>query len=180
VIKTEPVVIIGAGGLGLICIAVLKAMKGKGAIVVDIEETKRDAARRAGALATIDGRAPDAFQKLRAAAKGPVWAVVDFVGSTQTVKLGFESLAKGGRQVIVGLFGGDITLPIPYIPMRAATVQGSYTGSLGELAELVKLIRNLPLPLLPTRTTRLDSAQDILNELKANKVVGRVVLTPAP
>lgn len=178
-VKTEPVVIIGAGGLGLICIAVLKAMKGKGAIVVDIDETKRDAARRAGALATIDGRAPDALEKLKAAAKGPVWAVIDFVGSTGTVRLGFDSLAKGGRQVIVGLFGGDITLPIPYIPMRAATIQGSYTGSLGELAELVKLVRKLPLPLLPTRTTKLESAQGVLNDLKANKVVGRVVLTPA-
>ena len=53
-------VVIGAGGLGLICIAIIKAMKGKGAIAVDIDPVKREAAKRAGALAAVDPNAPDA------------------------------------------------------------------------------------------------------------------------
>ena len=53
-VKSEPVVVIGAGGLGLICIAIIKAMKGKGAIAVDIDPVKREAAKRQGALAAID------------------------------------------------------------------------------------------------------------------------------
>lgn len=36
-IHREPVVMIGAGGLGLMAIEVLKALGGKGAIVVDID-----------------------------------------------------------------------------------------------------------------------------------------------
>ena len=36
--------------------------------------------------------------------------------------------------IIVGLFGGDITLSLPPIPMRAMTIQGSYFGSLAEMA----------------------------------------------
>jgi propanol-preferring alcohol dehydrogenase len=68
------VVVIGAGGLGLMAIEVLKALGGKGAIVVDIDPVKREAALAAGALQAIDARAPDAVQQVqrpRAAAPAP-------------------------------------------------------------------------------------------------------------
>ena len=178
-VKTEPVVVIGAGGLGLICISIIKAMKGKGAIVVDIDPVKREAAKRQGALATIDPNAPDALAQVQNAAKGPVWAAIDFVGTTQTARLGVDSLVKGGKLIVVGLFGGDITLSLPFFPIRAMTVQGSYTGSLKELNELIKLVRKAQLPLVPTRTTVLDSAQRVISDIKAGKVIGRTVLTPA-
>ena len=57
VIKEEPVLVIGAGGLGLMCVTILKAMGGKGAVVVDIDEKRRAAALDAGALAAVDGGA---------------------------------------------------------------------------------------------------------------------------
>jgi alcohol dehydrogenase, propanol-preferring len=178
-VKTEPVVVIGAGGLGLMCVAIVKAMKGKGTIVVDIDPVKRAAAKRAGALTVIDPKAPDAVEKIKAAARGPVWAVIDFVGASDTAQLGVDLLVKGGKLIVVGLFGGEITLSLPLIPIRAMTVQGSYTGSLKELNELLKLIRNQPLPLVPTQTQRLGEAQNIIADLKAGKVVGRRILTPA-
>jgi D-arabinose 1-dehydrogenase-like Zn-dependent alcohol dehydrogenase len=178
-VKSEPVVVIGAGGLGLMCVAIVKAMKGKGTIVVDIDPVKRAAAKRAGALAVIDPKAPAAVEKIKAAAKGPVWAVIDFVGASDTAQLGVDLLVKGGKLIVVGLFGGEITLSLPLIPIRAMTVQGSYTGSLKELNELLKLIRNQPLPLVPTQTQRLGEAQNIIADLKAGKVVGRRILTPA-
>jgi D-arabinose 1-dehydrogenase-like Zn-dependent alcohol dehydrogenase len=178
-VKSEPVVVIGAGGLGLICIAIIKAMKGNGAIAVDIDPVKREAAKRAGAFATVDPNAPDALAQMQAAAKGPVWAAIDFVGNSQTAQLAVDSLVKGGKLIVVGLFGGDITLSLPLIPIRAMTIQGSYTGSLKELNELIKLVRNRPLPLVPTKTTALAAAQRVISDLKAGKVIGRTVLTPA-
>jgi D-arabinose 1-dehydrogenase-like Zn-dependent alcohol dehydrogenase len=178
-VKSEPVVVFGAGGLGLICIAIIKAMKGKGAIAVDIDPVKRAAAKRQGAIATIDPNAPDALAQIQKAAKGPVWAAVDFVGNAQTAQLGVDSLVKGGKLIVVGLFGGDITLSLPFLPIRAMTIQGSYTGSLKELNELIALVRKAPLPLVPTKTTALDGAQRVIADIKAGKVIGRTVLTPA-
>ncbi len=178
-VKTEPVVIFGAGGLGLICIAIVKAMKGKGVIAVDIDPVKRDVAKRQGALAAIDPNAPDAVAQIQKAAKGPVWAAIDFVGNSQTAQLGVDSLVKGGKLIVVGLFGGDITVSLPFVPIRAMTIQGSYTGSLQELTELVKLVSKQPLPLVPTRTVELEGAQNVIADIKAGKVVGRTVLTPA-
>jgi len=178
-VKREPVVVIGAGGLGLICIAIIKAMKGKGAIAVDIDPVKRAAALRQGALAAVDPNAPDALAHLKTATKGPVWAAVDFVGNSQTAQLAIDSLVKGGKLIVVGLFGGDITLPLPFVPIRAMTIQGSYTGSLKELNELIKLVRKSPLPLVPTTIVGLDTAQRVIWDIKAGKVIGRTVLTPA-
>ena len=76
-----PIVIFGAGGLGLMALSLLKAMGGKGAIVVDIDARKREAAMAAGALAAVDGKAPDALEQLAKAAGGPIRAVIDLVGN---------------------------------------------------------------------------------------------------
>ncbi len=47
-LKDEPVVIIGAGGLGQMALTVLRALGGKAAIIVDIDAGKRAAAVKAG------------------------------------------------------------------------------------------------------------------------------------
>jgi D-arabinose 1-dehydrogenase-like Zn-dependent alcohol dehydrogenase len=179
VLQSEPTVIIGAGGLGLMCLALHKAMGGKAAIVVDIDPVKREAAKKAGAQAVIDGAAPDATQQVIAAAGGAgAWAVIDLVGSSSTARLGIDSLIKGGKYVIVGLYGGDITLSLPPFPMRAIAVQGSYVGSVNEMAELIDLVRRTGLPPVPVATRPLADVNAVLGELRAGKVVGRVVLTP--
>src|SRR4029453_15803071 len=82
-----PIVVIGAGGLGLMLLSLLKAMGGKGAIVVDIDARKREAAMAAGALAAVDGKAPDALEELAKAAGGPIRAVIDLVGNAATTQL---------------------------------------------------------------------------------------------
>ena len=178
-IKDEPVVIIGAGGLGLMCLALNKMMGNKGAIVVDIDPLKRDAAKKAGALAVIDGNAPDATAQIIAATNGGAWAVIDLVGSSATAQLGVDSLTKGGKLIIVGLFGGDITVSTPFFPMRAMAIMGSYVGSLPEMKELLDLVRAKGLPPIPLRTRPLSDVNAALNDLRAGKIVGRVVLTPA-
>ncbi|MFY9896029.1 MAG: alcohol dehydrogenase [Xanthobacteraceae bacterium] len=178
-LREEPVVIIGAGGLGLMCLALHRAMGGKAAIVVDIDPVKREAARRAGAQAVIDGNAADAAKEIIEATKGGAWAVIDLVGASRTVQLGVDSLVKGGKVIVVGLFGGDITVPTPSLPLRAMTIQGSYVGSLTEMAELLDLVRRKGAPDLPVATRPLAAVNDALNDLKAGKVIGRVVLMPA-
>ncbi len=177
-LKTEPVVVIGAGGVGLMALAILRAMQARGAIVVDIDPKKREAAMQAGALAVVDGRAADAAAQVQAIVNDRIWAVVDFVGSGPTVKLGTDLLTKGGHLVVVGLFGGEITMPTPYIPMRAMTIQGSYTGSLPELNELIDLLRRTPMPYMPVEVRPLDSVNASLHDLKDGNVIGRVVLAP--
>ena len=177
-LKSEPTVIIGAGGLGLMCLALHQKMGGHSAIVVDIDPAKRDAAKRAGAKAVVDGRAVDAVDQIKSLTNGGAWGVVDLVGSSQSARLGYDSLAKGGKYVIVGLFGGDLTVALPPIPMRALTIQGSYVGSVPEMAELMDLIKRTGLPNVPVATRPLAQVNEAMADLRAGKVVGRVVLQP--
>ena len=76
----------------------------------------------------------DALEQLQKKAGGPIRAVIDLVGSAQTTQLGFDCLAKGGKLIIVGLFGGGATFALPLIPIKAVTIQGSYVGNLRETA----------------------------------------------
>lgn len=177
IIKDEPLVIIGAGGLGLMCLALNKMMGNKGAIVVDIDPVKRDAAMKAGAIAVVDGKASDAAQQIIKLANGGAWAVNDYVGSSTTVQLGVDCITKGGKIIVVGLFGGDITVSTPFFPLKAMAIQGSYVGSLPEMKELLDLVRAKGLPPIPMTTRPLDQVANALNDLRAGKVVGRVVLT---
>jgi len=154
-------------------------MGGHSAVVVDIDPAKREAARRAGAAAVVDGAAPDAAKQIVAATGGGAWAVIDLVGSTASVRLGLDSLIKGGKLILVGLYGGDITLSLPPFPMKAIAIQGSYTGSLSETAELLDLVRRTGLPPVPVATRPLGDVNAVLDELRAGKVIGRVVLTNA-
>jgi propanol-preferring alcohol dehydrogenase len=133
---------------------------------------------KGGAKAAIDGAAPDAAQQIVAMTDGGAWAVIDLVGSSATARLGIDSLIKGGKYIIVGLYGGDITVSLPPFPMRAITMQGSYVGSLPEMSELTDLVRRTGLPSVPVATRPLDDVNAVMNDLRAGKIVGRVVLTP--
>jgi propanol-preferring alcohol dehydrogenase len=177
-ISDEPLLVIGAGGLGLMCVAILKALGGKGAVVVDIDGPRRDAALRAGAVAAIDGGAPDALARVQAAFGGPCWGAIDLVGSPQTAALAFDALAKGGKLVMIGLFGGAAPWPLPLIPMKAVTIEGNYTGNLSELGELIELLRSGTILPIPLEARPLAQATQMLEDLKAGRIVGRVVLTP--
>jgi len=172
------IVIIGAGGLGLMALDLLKMMGGRGAVVVEIDPKKREAALAAGALATVDPLASNAAQRIREAAGGPIQFVLDLVGSGDTVGLGFELLDRVGKLVVVGLFGGAVQLSTALIPLRAVTVQGSYNGSSTELRELVALVRHSAPLTVPIIRRPLAEAGQALNELRNGKVVGRVVLVP--
>ncbi|MGA0597897.1 alcohol dehydrogenase [Enterovirga sp. CN4-39] len=175
----KPIVIIGAGGLGLMCLAILKGMGGAGAIVVELDPAKREAALKAGAKAAIDGASPDAAAQIAAILGEQASVAIDLVGAPATASLGFDCLEKGGKLIIVGLFGGSAPWPLPFIPMRGITIVGSLVGNLTELTELMALVRAGKVPPIPVTRMPLSAANDALTMLRDGKVVGRTVLTPA-
>ncbi len=132
----------------------------------------------AGALGAVDGAAADALEQIAAKAGGPVYAAIDLVGNEQTAQLGFDCLTKGGKLVMVGLFGGGAPWALPLIPMKAITIQGSYVGNLRETEELLDLVRTKKIAPIPVTTMPLTKADEALNALRSGKLVGRAVLTP--
>ena len=124
------VAVIGCGGLGLVCVSVLRARGVKNIIACDIDPAKLEAAAKLGAKLTLDTRAPDAAQKLQGLATGQLAGAIDLVGMPATAALGLAALRKGGRVVLCGLFGGELVHPLPPFAQRAIGFVGSYVGNL--------------------------------------------------
>jgi len=101
---------------------------------------------------------------------------IDFVGSPATASLGIAALRKGGRYVICGLYGGELAHPLPPIAQRAIGIVGSYVGSLRELKEVVALAKKGRIRRTPVETRAAAEVNGALEDLKAGRVVGRVVL----
>jgi D-arabinose 1-dehydrogenase-like Zn-dependent alcohol dehydrogenase len=178
VYRNQPILILGAGGLGLMCLRLLQALGGHGAIVAEIDPAKRQAALDAGALAAIDPKAEKPKRLIADAAKAPVAAAIDFVGSAETARLGTDSIARGGRYIIVGLFGGELTLALPLLPIRAISIEGMLVGTLAEFREVMDLVAAGKVVAVPLQERRLDQADAALRELKAGHILGRAILRP--
>ena len=112
----DHLVIIGAGGVGGSAVHIAPAAVAGKVIVADIDAQKRAHARQMGAVATIDNAAPDAVKQVMEATGGGAAAAIDFVGSPKTMEFGVNILRKGGKLVMVGLYGGaqpDLDRAVP-------------------------------------------------------------------
>ena len=174
----RPVVLVGAGGLGLNAIHMLRALGHRRIVSVDVSTEKLDVAKEAGAtetvLASTDGAATT--KAIVAACGGPAPAVIDLVNGSATARFAFDALGKGGKLIQVGLFGGEVTLPLPIMAIRALTLQGSYVGSLADLRAVMRLAKSGKLASLPITTVPMPEANAVLKRLRDGKVTGRMVL----
>ena len=173
---TKPIVLIGAGGLGLSAISILRALDHEAIIVVDTDKRKLEAAKQAGASATVDASEPEVTARLIQAAGGPLEAAIDLVNSSATARFVYDGLSKGGTVVQVGLFGGELTIDLPLMAMRELALRGSYVGTPKDLRELVALAQGKKLASLPVTLMPQSSANEALQRLKDGQVVGRLVL----
>jgi propanol-preferring alcohol dehydrogenase len=172
----EPILIFGAGGLGLAAVSVLVALGHRAIVVVDLAAEKRQAALAAGATAVVDGAPEDLSARIQAACGGPLGAVIDLVNGGATAQTAFSVLRKGGVLVQVGLFGGGLNVPLPVMAMRELSLRGSYVGSPKDLRALVALAQQGRLAPTPVRTVPLDQVNEAIEDLRAGRVTGRVVL----
>jgi D-arabinose 1-dehydrogenase-like Zn-dependent alcohol dehydrogenase len=173
--REEWVIVIGAGGLGLSAISLLRAMGHRCILAADIDNTKLNAAKEAGAAAIVNSRDADAAEQIKKIS-GSIYGAVDLVGTTETAKFALGALRKGGRLILVGLYGGEIPLSLVTTIQRALTIQGSHLGSVEELKQVVALAREGKLQPIPIQKRLLSEVSRTLDELKAGAVVGRVVV----
>jgi alcohol dehydrogenase, propanol-preferring len=173
---SQPVVLIGAGGLGLAAISVLKALGHTEIVSIDVSAEKRAAALTAGATRALDGAGPNAAARILTELHGPVPAVIDFVGADATAATGLAILAKGGKLVLVGVGGGQITLSVAGTIFRSQSVLGSLTGSIQDLRDVIKLAQSGRLAPTPIQNVPAALVNDVMTRLDGGAVMGRVVL----
>ena len=176
--SADQIAVIGCGGVGLMGIRFARALTGKGPIAADIDDGRLAAAQNAGAVATYNTRDETAANRLMVETGGGVFAAVDFVGSEKSFAFANGIVRKGGKIIVVGLFGGSMSMPLPMFPLRALSIAGSFVGSLAEAAEMMRLVRGGMIDPIPLEKRPLSRAGTTLDDLRAGRVTGRVVLTP--
>jgi alcohol dehydrogenase, propanol-preferring len=172
---SKPVLIIGAGGIGLMMIAMLKAFGHDNIVTVDIDPAKRAAALAAGAGQVIDGNGDDLAARVLAAC-GPVAVAFDCVNRDSTARAALDCLGKGGKLVLVGVAGGDLQLSLAAMIFRAQSVIGNNTGSPADLRAVLELANSGKLAPTPVTCCPHDAANQTLLDLKHGKFTGRAVL----
>ena len=175
----EFLVIVGAGGLGLMGVQIAKAITNAKIICVDLDDKKLETAKEMGADYILNSKDPETAQKIISICndKGAD-SVVDFVNAPPTAKLDLAVLRKRGNLILVGLFGGSIELSLVTIPLKSIMIQGAYTGNYDDMVELLDLARKGIIDPVISKRYALDEANNALEDLKARKIVGRAVINP--
>jgi len=176
----DNVVIVGAGGLGLMAMQLAKAVTGARIIAMDIGDDKLKAAKEdGGANDIVNSKKEDPAKAiLELTDKLGADAVIDFVNASKTVEADMQFLRRRASVVLVGLFGGELKLSLVSMPTRAYRLIGSYTGSLNDLAELVSLAKRGVIKPVVSNRFKLDQATEALTMLKEGKILGRGVINP--
>ena len=176
----DNVVVVGAGGLGLMAMQLAKTVTGARIIAMDIGDDKLKAAKEdGGADDVVNSKKGDPVKAImELTGKLGADAVIDFVNASKTVESDMQFLRRRARLVLVGLFGGELKLSLVSMPTRAYRLIGSYTGTLSEMVELVSLAkRGIIKPIVSDRF-KLDQATEALSKLKDGKIIGRGVINP--
>jgi alcohol dehydrogenase, propanol-preferring len=158
--------VLGAGGLGQFGIQFLRLMTDATVHVGDPSPPKRELALSLGAE---EAAAPDELD-------GPYTAVLDFVGSEDSLSHAARLVDRQGIAVVIGLFGGRIPFGVGAVPHEAHFLS-SIWGSRDELAELIDLAQRERLD-YTIDTMPLEQAQAAHDQIRSGQARGRIVLLP--
>lgn len=174
----QPVAVIGAGGVGLMTVAVLKALGHENIVAVDMSEAALENAAGVGASATVQVGGENLVQDIVEAGGGKIAAAIDLVNNGDTSTAALFAMANGGTLVSVGLFGGQYRFPTALTAFNLLNIRGNFVGSLPELKELVQLAQDVDLPRPPIREVPLtaDEVNTALDGLRNRNLNGRAVL----
>jgi len=172
----DTLLLIGAGGLGLAALGLAPAVTAARVVVADIDDAKLEHAAKAGAANVVNLRSEDAVRSLRQVAPNGIRGIIDFVGSAQTTGIALDSVARGGTVIVVGLFGGALSVSTALLPMRNVTLRGSYVGSLDEMKSLLALLEEQEI-VSPVKLQKrpMSQANEALDDLARGRIAGRVL-----
>jgi len=121
------VAVIGAGTIGLLTLAVLRAYQVGRVVSTDPLPAKRARAAALGADATIDASTPDVAGQVRQALGGSADIVFDCVSVQSSIDQAIAIADKGGTVVVVGVPAREVTVPLPIVQDHQIRIQGSAT-----------------------------------------------------
>jgi propanol-preferring alcohol dehydrogenase len=166
-------VVIGAGGLGGYAVQIATALTAATVVAIDVDAGALSRARELGAETVPGG--PDAAAAVRDLCGGAE-AVLDFVGSDDSLALAADVVAPRGIVALLGLAGG--TLPFGFFRLAPeASVTTVVAGTVRDLHGVVELARAGRIH-SSLQTYPLEKINEALDDLRSGRVKGRAVVVP--
>jgi L-iditol 2-dehydrogenase len=140
---TRSAVVVGAGTIGLACVAALKARGVQRIAAIDFDASRLAEARRLGATETFSA-GPDAGRQAADWGKSSADSdgadlVIEAVGATAPVQAAIDAATRGGTVVLVGNVSPSIELPLQQVVTRQIRLQGSCCAA-GCYPEAIRLV----------------------------------------
>ncbi|MHC9295946.1 zinc-dependent alcohol dehydrogenase [Mycobacterium sp. LTG2003] len=145
-LRDRPVVVIGAGPIGLFTLLAAQHA-GARVVVADLLESKRARAQRLGAAGTFDPAAPDAVATALELLGGPAAVVIDCVSRESSVAQAVELVDKGGAVMIVGVAEGATPVPLGLIQDRELALIGNLMYVREDFTAAVDLLASGAVPI---------------------------------
>ncbi|KAG8761443.1 hypothetical protein FRC14_003856 [Serendipita sp. 396] len=167
----QVVAVFGAGPVGLLCMAVAKALGARRVIGIDIQQSRLDFAKSyaandvfmPGPLKEGEKRmdysrrtAQEMKEKLNIADAGPdgVDVVIEATGAEVCIQTGYFLAKSGGMFVQVGMGSPEVQVPITLILVKELVVKGSFRYGPGDYALAIALVAQGKIDLKPLVTHR--------------------------
>jgi L-iditol 2-dehydrogenase len=138
----ETALIIGAGMIGLLTLQAARAAGCSPVLVADVDATRLELARQAGADGIIDSKSANLLAEVHKHTGGRgVDLAFEAVGRNETVAAAIDCTRKGGTVTLVGNISPEVKLPLQKVVSRQIRLQGS-CASAGEYPQAIELVAN--------------------------------------
>jgi 2-desacetyl-2-hydroxyethyl bacteriochlorophyllide A dehydrogenase len=176
----QDILIVGVGGLGIHGVQIAK-LSGTRVIAVDKDPEALGLAEDFKADVTVKPE-DDLAERIGKLTHGRgVDAVIEMVGSPETLNWSLPSLKKGGTLVLVGYVPGrPFSVDSMAMHYNEWNIIGARLSTKAELLDVIKLVERGQIQPVVTKEYPFEQANEALGALSAGATVGRIVLTFSP
>ncbi len=179
----DSVMVFGAGPIGALSVAALRAMGIDDITVVEPHAGRRRLASELGVSHIVDPSDLEVFpswEPERMSSRA-VHVVLECSGHRGAIEAGFHQLARGGILVMVGAGIDHPTFDINRMILNELTVTGSFVYDLGGFERALQLLASDGFPadlLIDPEDVPLDAIGDALEGLALGRIAGKVMVVP--
>ncbi len=175
----QTVLVTGCGPIGLMAIAVAKACGSSSVFATEVNDWRREMAKKMGADVVLNPAEGDAVARIKKDTAGTgVDVLLEMSGNQGAIAQGFRALRAGGRASLLGIPSNPVSLDlVSDVIFKGATVRGIYGRRMFEtwvqMTSLLKAGRLNLDPLFGERTSleKFDEAFSLLQGGHAGKVL---------